>query len=29
MALRRGGGWLVVGKTTMRSIDNLVTWRAS
>jgi len=29
ISLIRGGGWLVAGNTTMRSIDNLVTWRAS
>jgi hypothetical protein len=25
----KGGGWLAVGTTTMRSIDDLVTWRTS
>ena len=29
MSLIKGGGWLVVGNTTMRSTDNLVTWKAS
>jgi hypothetical protein len=29
MSLIKGGGWLVVGKTTMRSTDDLVTWKAS
>ncbi len=29
LSLIKGGGWLVVGNTTMRSVDNLVTWRAS
>ena len=29
MSLIKGGGWLVVGKATLRSTDNLLTWRAS
>ena len=29
MSMVRGGGWLALGNTTMRSTDGLVTWRAS
>jgi photosystem II stability/assembly factor-like uncharacterized protein len=29
MSLIKGGGWLVVGNATMRSTDNLVTWKTS
>ncbi len=29
MSLTKGGGWLAVGSTTMRSTDDLVTWAAS
>lgn len=29
MSLTRGGGWLAVGATTMRSTDDLVTWAVS
>ena len=29
MSLVKGGGWLAVGNTTMRSTDNLLTWKAS
>lgn len=29
MSLVRGGGWLSVGSATMRSTDDLVTWKAS
>ena len=29
VSLVKGGGWLAVGNTTMRSTDDLVTWRAS
>jgi hypothetical protein len=29
MSLVKGGGWLSIGPTTLRSTDNLVTWKAS
>jgi hypothetical protein len=29
MSMTRGGGWLALGNTTMRSTDGLITWRAS
>jgi len=29
MSLIKGGGWLAVGNTTMRSTDGLVTWRVA
>jgi hypothetical protein len=29
LALTKGGGWLAVGSTTLRSTDDLVTWRVS
>jgi hypothetical protein len=29
MSLTKGGGWLALGNTTMRSTDDLVTWKVA
>jgi hypothetical protein len=29
LSLIKGGGWLAIGNVTMRSTDDLVTWKAS
>jgi hypothetical protein len=29
MSMTKGGGWLIIGNTTMRSTDDLVTWKVS